>query len=168
MSLPNTYTSVNETGCCPVPNIKGWDKTEVSFEKKRFIRRYTNSIMYVPINMSKVMTELDKCATEADAKLPITEGMILSHDISPWKAEQLYAVSKEVDCAENVILDGTFLSMVFEGPYKDAPKWVKSMQDYAKENNKNISDIYFFYTTCPKCAKHYGKNYTVALAQIVE
>ena len=34
MSLPNTYTDKNETGCCPVPNIKGWDKAEIHFENK--------------------------------------------------------------------------------------------------------------------------------------
>lgn len=168
MSLPNTYTNKNETGCCPVPNIKDWDKTEIKFEKKRFIRRYTSSIMYVPINMSKVMAELDTCATEAGAKMPKTQGMILSHDLSPWKAEQLYAVSKEISCAENVVLDGTFLSLVFDGPYQNAPKWIKSMQEYAVVKGKNIGDIYFFYTTCPKCAKVYGKNYTVALAKILE
>lgn len=168
MSLPNTYTKINETGCCPIPNIKDWDKTEIKFTKKRFIRRYTNSIMYMPINMGKVVTELDDCATEAGAKLPMEQGMILSRDLSPWKAEQLYAVTKEVVCAENVILDGTFMSQVFEGPYQNAPKWMQSMKDYAKEKNKSIGDIYFFYTTCPKCAKHYSKNYTVTLAQIIE
>ena len=26
--------------------------------------------------------------------------------------------------------------------------------------------IYHFYTTCPRCAKYYGKNYTVLLAQV--
>lgn len=168
MNIPNTYTDKNETGCCPVPNIKDWDKTEIKFTNKKFIRMYTNSIMYVPVNMAKVMTALDKCATDAGAKMPKKDGMILSRDISPWKAEQLYAVTKDVDCAENVVLDGTFLSLVFEGPYQNAPKWVKSMQAYAEEQGKKISNIYFFYTTCPKCAKHYGKNYTVTLAEIVE
>lgn len=166
MSLPNTYTNKNETNCCPVPNIKAWDKSEIKFEKKKFIRMYTNSIMYVPVNMGKVMERLDKCATEAKAKMPYEQGMILSHDLSPWKAEQLYAVSKNVDCAENVVLDGTFLSLVFEGPYQNAPKWVQSMKDYAESKNKEIEDIYFFYTTCPKCAKHYGKNYTIGLAKV--
>ncbi|MGD9980573.1 MAG: hydrolase [Hyphomonadaceae bacterium] len=28
--------------------------------------------------------------------------------------------------------------------------------------------IYLFYTTCPKCAKAYGKNYVVAVAQLEE
>ncbi len=144
MSIPNTYTNKNETGCCPVPNIKDWDKKEVKFENKKFIRMYTNSIMYVPINMGKVMTALDKCATGAKAKLPMEQGMILSRDISPWKSEQLYAVSGDVDCAENVVLDGTFLSLVVEGPYQNAPKWIKSMQEYAKEKGKKIGDIFSF------------------------
>jgi len=26
--------------------------------------------------------------------------------------------------------------------------------------------MYFFYTTCPKCAKKYGKNYVVILAEV--
>jgi hypothetical protein len=26
--------------------------------------------------------------------------------------------------------------------------------------------LYFFYMTCPKCAKHYGKNYVVAVAKV--
>ena len=124
--------------------------------------------MYVPVNMGKVMTALEKCAREAKAKMPENQGMILSRDISPWKAEQLYAVSKDVDCAENVILDGTFLSLIFEGPYQNAPKWVKSMQEYADGKGKKISEIYFFYTTCPKCAKHYGKNYTITLAKVAD
>ncbi len=166
MNIPNTYTNKNETGCCPVPNIKDWDKKEIKFENKKFIRMYTNSIMYVPVNMGKVMEKLDKCATESGAKMPDEQGMILTHDISPWKAEQLYAVSKEIDCAENVVLDGTFLTQVFMGPYQNAPKWAKSMQDYAVEQGKKIGDIYFFYTTCPKCAKHYGKNYTIVLAKV--
>jgi len=26
--------------------------------------------------------------------------------------------------------------------------------------------MYFFYTTCPTCAKHYGKNYVVGVAKV--
>jgi hypothetical protein len=34
--------------------------------------------------------------------------------------------------------------------------------------DKEIEKIYFYYTTCPKCAKLYGKNYTVIFAKILE
>jgi hypothetical protein len=29
-----------------------------------------------------------------------------------------------------------------------------------------MEKLYFFYTTCPKCAQVYGKNYVVLLAKI--
>ncbi|TSC95766.1 MAG: hypothetical protein Athens101410_353 [Parcubacteria group bacterium Athens1014_10] len=32
--------------------------------------------------------------------------------------------------------------------------------------SKEIKKMYFFYTTRPKCAKTYGKNHTVILAEI--
>ena len=63
-------------------------------------------------------------------------------------------------------ISGTFLSKVFEGHYKDAGKWAKEMKDYVNSKGKKIKKLYFFYTTCPRCAKAYGKNYTVILAKI--
>ena len=98
--------------------------------------------------------------------MPPKEVMILSRDISPWKAEQLYAVSKTVDGADNVTLSGKYLTKVFEGPYQNAKKWYDTLQDYAKSKGKTVEKTYFFYTTCPKCSKHYGKNYVIGLAQI--
>jgi hypothetical protein len=40
------------------------------------------------------------------------------------------------------------------------------MKEYVTSKANEIKKMYFFYTTCPKCAKVYGKNYTVILAQI--
>jgi len=40
------------------------------------------------------------------------------------------------------------------------------MQNYVKSKNKDLKKLYFYYTTCPKCAKIYGKNYVVLLAQV--
>lgn len=40
------------------------------------------------------------------------------------------------------------------------------MKDYVASKDKSLQKLYFFYTTCPKCAKHYGKNYVVLLAQV--
>ena len=166
MSVPNTYTSVNETGCCPIPNIQDWQDKEITFDDKPFIRMHTKSFMYVPLNMGKVMKAIDETATQANVKLPIDQGMILSSDISPWRAEQYYAVTAPIEGADNVNLNGTFLSRVFEGPYKNAQQWYKNMVEYAKQQGKEVKKLYFFYTTCPKCAKHYGKNYVVALAEV--
>ena len=166
MKTPNTYTDKNETGCCAVPDVSEWDEKEIIFENKQFIRMQTKSFLFMPLNMSKVMTAIQKMADEAGASMPPKEVMILSRDISPWKAEQLYAVSKPVEGADNVVLSGKYLTKVFEGPYKNAGNWHNDMQEYAKSKNKIADKTYFFYTTCPKCAKHYGKNYVVGFTQI--
>lgn len=166
MDLPNTYTDKNETGCCPVPNIDAWDKQEMTFQDRHFIRMYTKSFMFMPLNMGKIMTALNETAEKSGATLPPEQAMILSSDLSPWKAEQLYGVSQPVEGVDNVTLNGKFVTQVFEGPYQNAKDWYKSMQDYTKERGYKVKKIYFFYTTCPKCAKHYGKNYTIGLAEV--
>jgi hypothetical protein len=63
-------------------------------------------------------------------------------------------------------LSGTFLTKVFEGPYQNAGKWAQEMKQYVQGKDKKIQKLYFSYTTCPKCAKVYGKNYVVLFAQI--
>ncbi len=42
-------------------------------------------------------------------------------------------------------ISGTFLSKVFEGPYKDAGKWAKGMQEFIRSKGKDIKKMYFFY-----------------------
>lgn len=120
----------------------------------------------MPLNMATVMKALNKAVSGANANLEPEQAIILSKDISPWKAEQLYGVSKPVEGLDNVTLNGTFATMVFEGPYQNARKWHESLLDYTKEKGYDAGDVYFFYTTCPKCAKHYGKNYTIGLARV--
>lgn len=166
MGIPNTYTDINETDCCAVPNVAEWDEREVTFDNKRFIRMHTLSFMYIPLNMSSVMTKLQKTAADANATMPPEQAMILSRELSPWRAEHLYAVTKPVEGADNITLSGTFLTKVFEGPFKDAGQWYKSMMDYTAGKGKSAVATYFFYTTCPNCAKHYGKNYIIGLANV--
>jgi len=40
------------------------------------------------------------------------------------------------------------------------------MVAFVKSKGNEARKIYFFYTTCPRCAKFYGKNYTVLVAEI--
>jgi len=43
---------------------------------------------------------------------------------------------------------------------------VEAMKAWLAGEGKNFSKLYFYYTTCPKCQKKYGKNYVVLLAQV--
>ena len=75
-------------------------------------------------------------------------------------------VGKDVPGAKMVSLSGTFMSKVFEGPYREIGHWVEAMKTWLQSEGKHFDKLYFYYTTCPKCAKKYGKNYVVLLAQI--
>jgi hypothetical protein len=100
----------------------------------------------------------------ADALAP--QPLMLSDENSLWGSDVYIAVSKEVPQAEMVRISGNFLTKVFERPYQNMGKWVKEMKAYVKATGREIKKMYFFYTTCPACAKFYGKNYTVLLAMV--
>ena len=63
-------------------------------------------------------------------------------------------------------ISGTFLCKVFEGPYRNMRKWIEEMKAFVLSKGRSLQKLYFFYTTCPKCAKKYGRNYVVILAQV--
>lgn len=165
--MPNTYLKPDEKDiCCPIPNIKDWDNKEIEFKNKKFIRMYTKSFLYIPINMGKIMTALNKLVIDNKAEEDIENAMILSRDLSPWKAEQLYLVKKEIAGADNVTLNGKFYSKVIDGPYQNAKFLCEDLTKYAQEKGYKANNIYIFYTTCPKCAKKYGKNYIIGLLKL--
>ena len=76
------------------------------------------------------------------------------------------AVTNEVYGIENIKFSGTYISKVFDGPYNKVPEWIKEMDTYLSEKGKTAKKYYFYYTTCPNCAKKYGHNYVVALAEL--
>jgi hypothetical protein len=154
----------NETGCCPRFNPKDWDGKTFVFKDKLFVRMVTRSFLYMPLNLGSQMTTT--WAKIMEAKANSSEFAALSYDISPWKAEHYLTVSKKVKGLENVKISGKFVSKVFEGPYKDAPKWIEKMKKFVTLRGKAVERVYLYYTTCPKCQKVYGKNYVVALAKV--
>mgnify|MGYP003445169424 CR=1 FL=1 len=164
-SLPSCDMSVNTTGCCPKFNPQGWDAQELHFRDKRFVRATTRSLMHVPLNMSKVFARVMAHIEKAGA-MNASDYIVLSRDTSAFAGEHLFAAPKVVPDEEMTTLSGDFITKVFEGPYKEAPTWAATMAAYVKERGKHLDTMYFFYTTCPKCARHYGKNYVVAVANV--
>lgn len=163
--IPKINMNNSETGCCPKFEPEKWDEKIFEFDHMIFAKTFTKSFMYMPLNMDKVMTNSMNFIKESKAE-SLDKYLILSHDISPWKCEHYFLVTKEVSGMEMVELSGTFMTKVFEGNFNEIPKWMKEMDSYLKNKGVEKSTIYSFYTTCPKCAKHYGKNYVVLFAQI--
>jgi hypothetical protein len=76
------------------------------------------------------------------------------------------STDRDVPGARMERLSGTFLTRVFEGPYRDAGKWKREMDDYAHQQGDDVEKTYFFYATCPRCAKQFGKNQVVLFAKV--
>ncbi len=162
--LPAYDTHDNPTGCCPRFEPDHWDGRDLHFRGKRFVRARTRSIAHFPLNMGSVFKKTFDAIDRAGA-LPEENFVVMSRELSPWRAEHLFAVSHEVPDCDNVEFDGDFETTVFEGPYKDARHWCDEMKTHVEAEGKSLEETWFFYTTCPKCAKSYGKNYVVGLAQ---
>ena len=116
------------------------------------------------MNFGKVITRLTKKVEDSKAQMP--DQLCLSDHTSKFNMDIYLSVDKEIPGAENVTLSGKFLSKVYEGDFKDTGKWCEDFKLYAKNQGKEIKKWYMWYTTCPKCAKAYGKNYTVIIAQV--
>lgn len=154
----------SETGCCKRFDPKPWDKKIISFKNTLFLKDRVKSIFHIPLNFGKVMArDMEKIAkAKALAKTPI----LLSDENSLWGADVYIAVSKKVRGFEIVNIPGTFISRAFEGSYSNMGKWIREMHKYVRAKGQKIQKLYFFYTTCPSCAKQYGKNYVVLLARV--
>ncbi len=152
------------TECCPRFEPEPWDDKVITWNEKKFLQDRVVSFLHIPLNFGAVMKR-SMAAIEAAGAAP-DEMVILSDENSLWGTDVYIAISKDIPGAKTATLSGTFLSKVFEGPYRNMGNWIKEMKSLVKEKGKSFRKLYFFYTTCPKCAKKYGKNYVVILAQV--
>lgn len=152
------------TGCCPPFEPDAWDGKELTWHDKPFVKEHVPCFLHVPIGMGhrvmKQMALIESAAAQA-APQPM-----LSEETSAWGADLYIPVTKPVAGAAMDTLSGTFLTKVFEGPYRDAGRWVAEMKAHVASKQREFDRIYFGYTTCPKCAKAYGKNYVVLFARL--
>ena len=156
--------TIQSTGCCepfdPVP----WQDKEITWADKIFVKDHVTSFLHIPLNMGSKIVKNMRLIEKANAKAQYQ--LMLTDEKSLWGADIYIDVSKSVPGTQMATLSGTFLTKVFEGPYKNAGKWAREMEEYVKNQGKKLKKLYFSYTTCPRCAKAYGKNYVVLLAQI--
>ena len=152
------------TGCCPRFDSAPWDQQEIDWTAKPFVREHVRSFMHVPLNMGRRVTHALARIDAAHAKP--RQQLMLADETSRWRSELYIAVTKDVPGTEMAHLSGKYLTKVFEGPFRDAPKWAQEMTRFVEGRGYAVRRMYFGYTTCPACAKAYGKNYVVMVAQI--
>ncbi len=156
---------IKPTGCCDPFDPAPWEDKEITWQKELFVKDRVSSFFHIPLNMGKKVVKNMEIIEKAGVKMPFQ--LMLVDENSLWSCDIYINVKKEVpDAPEMAELSGTFLTKVFEGPYKNIGKWIQEMKEYVASKNKEIKKLYFSYTTCPKCAKAYGKNYVILFAQI--
>ncbi|PNX45982.1 MAG: hypothetical protein BV459_07365 [Thermoplasmata archaeon M11B2D] len=155
---------MNENECCPKFDPTPWDGRLFEWNQKRFIKDTVTTFLHIPLNFGTVMRRLDEKVRNATATT--TDQVCLSEHTSKWNMNVYLAVDKQVPDVENITLSGKFLSKVYEGPFQDTGKWCKDFEQFASSKGVQISKWYMWYTTCPKCAKKYGKNYVVIVASV--
>jgi hypothetical protein len=153
-----------KTECCPKFDPAPWDGKIFEWDNKKFIKDRVYTFFYMPLNFGSVITRMMKKIEDTGAVVP--GWLCLSDHTSKWNMDIFVAVDKEIPDAENVTLSGKFLSKVYEGPFKDTGKWCKDFESFSKGKGLEVEKQYMWYTTCPKCAKKYGKNYVVIIAKI--
>jgi hypothetical protein len=152
------------TECCPKFNPAPWDGKTFEWKGKKFIKDSVFTLFYMPINFGGVITKMMKKVEASGAKCQ--DNLCLSDHTSKWNMDLYVAVDKKVAHAENVNLSGKYFSKVYEGPFKNTGKWVRDFGADATKNGLALQKMFMWYTTCPKCAKKYGKNYVVIVGQI--
>lgn len=155
---------IKPTGCCEPFNPEPWQEKEIVWDKKIFVKDHVTSFLHIPLNMGAKIVKNLALIEKADAKA--SHQLMLTDENSLWGSDIYIDVAREVPGAKMGEISGKFLTKVFEGPYNQAGQWAKEMKAYVEGQGQTMKKLYFSYTTCPKCAKAYGKNYVVLFAQI--
>ncbi len=153
-----------ETDCCLKFNPKKWDKKKVVWKGKLFVKDKVFTFFHIPLNFGSVMKRNMKKIKDANATLKDT--IVLSDEGSLFHSNIYISTKRAIPGVHDVKVTGTFLTKSFEGPYKNMKKWTKEMEEYVKLEKQKLKHMYFYYATCPKCAKKSGKNYVVLFAEI--
>lgn len=155
---------LSDLECCPPFHAEAWDDKIHDWKEKNFIREKVCTFFFMPLNFGQVMKRVFEKVNLAGAGF--ADHLGLSYHTSRWNMELLIAVDREIAGAENITLSGNFYSRVYEGPYSDTGKFCNDFDAAVKVRGLACKKRYMWYVYCPKCAKKYGKNYTVILAGV--
>ena len=164
MKLADTNYDNRETGCCTRLDEARWEEKQFDWKDKPFVKDHIREFLHMPLNFGSVMAR-DHAAIE-NSQAYSQEPLWLVDEVSPWGADIYLATDRPVPDMQMEYLSGTFMTKVFTGPYRDIGKWIANTEAFVRENGKEVEKLYFFYATCPRCAKHFGKNQVVVFAKI--
>jgi hypothetical protein len=164
MKLAETNYDNKETGCCARLDEARWEGQEFVWMDKPFVKDHIWEFLHVPLNFGSVMAREHAALAQAQAYAP--EPLWLVDEVSPWGADIYIATDRTVPGMQMQYLSGAFMTKAFSGPYRDIGTWIEQTEKFVRDHGKEVDKLYFFYATCPKCAKHFGKNQVVVFAKV--
>ena len=153
----------DEKECCPQFDPAPWQERWLTLDGKNFAKDRVRSFLRIPLNFGAVMARNMAAIQAAGAEAK--DMLVLSDENSIWGADVYLEVARDVPGLRMASISGTFLAQAYEGSYRDIPKWIADIKLRVANKGKTLKKLYFYYTTCPKCAQKYGKNYVVLFAQ---
>jgi len=165
-SIPNNQQAVE---CCPVFKPEKWDDKSLDWDQKPFIKASVPTFFHVPFKkiMGKKITKMMRQVEEAQKmESDMDNLLLLFHDPHAFRSDMYLSVTGSVPEALNTSISGTFIAKVYEGPYKEIPKFMKQMKTDLAIKEKKIKEFYIHYAYCPKCAAERGHNYMILFAQV--
>jgi hypothetical protein len=165
-TLSTQSSPIAPTGCCPVFDPATWDEKEFGWKDHPFVVERVRSLFHVPLNMGRKIVRAHRKIAAAHAEP--RQGMMLVDETSPWGATLYIDTLDEVPGAEMASLSGTYLTKVFDGPFRNVGAWSEEMKAYVAGRGRKLEKLYYSYTTCPSCAKAYGHNYVVLFAKVAD
>jgi len=158
-------TQKNQTAeCCPKFDPAPWVDKTFEWNNKKFIKDKVFTMFYIPMNFGAVIKRMNEKVEKASATIP--DGLGLSDHTSKWNMDIYLAVDREIPGAQNTTLSGKYCSKVYEGDFKETGNWCKDFESFVKAKGLGVKKWFMWYTTCPKCAKKYGKNYVVIVGEV--
>lgn len=155
---------ITPTGCCEPFDPTPFRDAELSWTDKLFVKDHVHSFLHVPLDMGRVVSRTMKLIEASGAGAD--EQLMLSEDRSAWGSDVYIEVAKPVPGAEMARLSGRFRTRVYDGPFRDAPRWIADMKGWLASLGESAENLYLGYTTCPSCARAYGHNYVVLFARV--
>ena len=169
--------------CCKILSPAEWDKKEIVWRDKPFLKSHYFAFLHVPVNIGKKITEGMKKIEEAGLQ---AEQMVLSKNDGWFGADILIPIKTKTDIFEVELITGRFLTRLFDGHYGDMRKWIRETRSWCREKQSLAAgrekqslaagrekglepeEFIFWYATCPKCAKKRGDKAQVVVFAKVE
>lgn len=166
MSLtPSSPAVARQPRCCARFDPAPWRDTRVSWDAKPFVKVHVRSAFHVPLGLRSVFQKQQAAIERAGMRS--SDPFVLTDELGPFGADYYFPTSGPVPDADMTSVHGEFAVEVYSGGYRELGKWTRELHARIRARGRRIDKLYFWYTTCPSCARAYSANYVVAFIRVV-